>query len=560
MTTAAKPKRIAGEALRQKIRTERGWAASKILGQRPWPKQIEMERAVFEGARKRTEVSGCVSSTKTFGAAMIALEWLMAWKPSRVFSLAPSFRQVDTNIWGYMQALWQAAKANGTPIGNDGDIFVNPHINLGRDPKTGKQILDWTYTGFSTDKPHNVHGIHGPHDLLILDDAQGIPAQIMDELENMTAGGDTRILMLYNRVVVSGPTFNCNHAEAALWNHVGISYADLVRARAAGFELHGALGADAVAFWAKKYGPTSSFYMSKVDNKYPKQEKDTLIPLDWIELAFDRKAPDKGPLILGGDIAMEGDDASALAPMRGLMLGAIEEWHEPDAMVTAGKFVERMKAEESHKDGAAATSRAFAFLDAVGLGGPVVNRIAEQTNEVKGHRRGCRGCEERLKVEAVKGSEEAVGMVMHGTEMRPANEVFKNKRSQIWWNTREALNPANANLIGLTRDDDLAAQLSCVKWRTGSDGRIEVEPKIGAALSKGGNSNWGIKRRLGFSPDKADAANNAIWGAARAVHGEFSAPGGAAATAHAGTQAYPTAEMAEAGAFMDGVEVDGGLD
>ena len=71
--------------------------------------------------------------------------------------------------------------------------------------------------------------------------------------------------------------------------------------------------------------------------------------------------------------------------------------------------------------------------------------------------------------------------------------------------------------------DNLAAQLSCMKWRTASNGKKEVEPKIGVSLNKGGSANWGIKRRLGFSPDMADSVMYLVWGMDRVSGGQFSA-------------------------------------
>jgi hypothetical protein len=550
---APSPRILKGAALRERIRTERGWAARRILAQKPHPKQLEIERAVMDGAHARTEVSGCVGSGKTLGLAIVALVWLMSYKPSRVFSLAPSFRQVDANLWGYIKQLWHAAKANGTPIGADKDMLKVPKINLGD---------GWYYEGFTTDEPHNVHGLHGMNDLVIIDDAHGISQALADEIENITAGGNTKIVLAYNKMVLHGPTYECNHRETAFWNHVGISYADLVEARSLGFDLPGALGADAEGRWAAKYGRESNFYRTKVLNLYPKQEHDTLIPLEWIELAYDRKVPDKGDLVIGGDVGAQGDDASALAPMRGFMVGPIEEWHEPDLMVTTGRFMDAIRKEEAHEDGAAQRSHAYAFVDGVGIGAGVVNRLAEQTHKATGHRAGCRGCEERVKVEAVIGSEAPIGRVEHGGVMKDAVDVFKNLRSQVWWNLRESLNPANANLVGLTRDDDLTAQLSCIKWRIGSDGLIEVEPKLSPSgmVRAGGTAAWGIKQRLGFSPNKGDAVAYVVWGGARAVHGEYTPASGGAVPRIEGSSDYQTAALPDAGAFVDGIPADGGLD
>jgi hypothetical protein len=482
--------RLRGTTLQNKIHQDPGWAMCKLLGQKPWAKQIELVRTVFDN--DRTECSGCVSSTKTYTAAMLTLLWLLRWGPgSRVFSIAPSFRQVDTNLWGYIPKLVRAAENNGTPLGCK--IYDKPHVEFAN---------DWYYEGFSTDRGENVHGIHGPHDLLILDDAHGISRDIMDELENMMAGGTAHILMLHNRVVSSGPSFDVAHKDAALWAHVSISFYDLPNSdpkRVAEW-IPGAISIKAVEAWAKKYGEKSNFYRSKVLNEYPTAAPDTLIPLDWIESAFNRKANNKGLRIFGGDIARFGDDSSAIAPIKGREVEPVTSWHNFDLMYTTGVFAQALRAERN-PSGTEGERTTWAFLDVVGMGGGPVDRLVEQ----------------QLPAIGVDCGEEAEGMVQHGDRWRPAKEVFVNKRSQMWWNLRDRLDPASREqnlLISLPADMELQAQLSAVKYRLTSDGRIEVEPKhASSTAASGSRSKWGLKNRLGYSPDKADAVVLAVWGA-----------------------------------------------
>ncbi len=492
MSAMAEPKRLRGTALQQKIRKDPEWAMRKLLGQKPWDKQIELARTVF--GNKRTECSGCVASTKTYDAAMIVLLWLMAWGPdARVFSLAPSFRQVDTNIWGYIPKIVRAAEINGTPLGCR--VFTEPRVEFDK---------GWYYQGFSTDKGENVHGIHGPHDLLILDDAHGISKELMDELENMMAGGTAHILMLHNRVVSAGPSYDVAHKDASLWAHVGISFYDLPNSdpkRKAEW-IPGALSLEAVQAWKKKYGEKSNFFRSKVLNEYPTAAPDTLIPLDWIEAAFTRQVSTAGIRIFGGDIARYGDDSSAMAPMKGRQVEPIVSWAKFDLMYTAGVFAKALRDEREPK-GNQGQRTTWAFIDVIGMGGGPVDRL----NEL------------RLPVIGVDCGGDAEGMIMHGGKWRPAKEVFVNKRSQMWWNLRECLDPNTSDqdkLISLPMDLELQAQLSAVKYRLASDGRIEVEPKHGSTKGDSGKrGSWGLKARLGYSPDKADSVTYAVWGAER---------------------------------------------
>ena len=484
-----------GEALAVQIEKNPAAAMRKVLGQNPWDKQIELARAVFNNTR--VEVSGCVASTKTYAAAMVVLLWLMRWpENSRVFSIAPSFRQVDTNIWGYIPKIVHAAEQAGHPLGCK--VMTVPNLIFGD---------GWYYEGFTTDKADNVFGIHGPHDLFIFDDFQGIPVAIMDGFENTMAGGQTHFLALHNRVVSSGPSYDVAHKEAALWAHVSISFYDMPNSdpkRKAEW-IPGALSLTAVESWRMKYGEKSNFFRSKVLNEYPTAAPDTLIPLDWIEAAFTRKVNNKGILILGGDIARFGDDSSAMAPMRGREVGTVTSWNDFDLMSTTGKFAQVLQAEIAPAANGTAKS-AFAFLDVVGMGGGPVDRLVELG----------------LPVVGVDCGEAAEGMVMHGDKYRPAKDVFVNKRSQMWWNLRECLDPAakdQSRLISLPCDLEVQAMLTAIKYRITSDGRIEVEPK--SSPTHGIKGKWGLKQRLGHVLDKGDAVVLAVWGSDHAGTGGF---------------------------------------
>ncbi len=542
MTVSApekKEKRISGAALRSKIAADPAWAMRNILGQKPWSKQIEMAEAVL--THRRVEVSGCVSSTKTYGAANIALLWLLRWGPgARVFSIAPSFRQVDTNIWGYIPRLVRSADGTGHRLGCE--VKKIPRLEF-----PGGAY----YEGFSTDRPCNVHGIHGPHDLLIIDDGQGIGRQLMDELENMMAGGTAHFLMLHNRVVLSGPSYDVAHRDAALWHHISISFWDMPNSdpdKKADW-IPGALSLEAVKQWTAKYGRNSNFIRNKVDNEYPKAAPDTLIPLDWVESAFSRVASTAGPLMLGGDVARFGDDSSAKAPMRGRTVLPVTSWHAFDLMYTSGQFAADLRAETAEDPLTHVRKSAYAFIDVVGMGGGPVDRLVEQQIP-------------NAYITGVDCGEDAENDVLHGDKVRPAKEVFVNKRSQMWWNLRECLDPAAKNpakLISLPIDLELQAQLTEVKYRIVSDGRIEVEPK--ASRDTGLGTRWGLKQRLGHSPDKADAVVLAVWGAETGIQGPAMLPDTPKAQEDSvpnssESSAFPVASSASVGddGYMDGVE------
>jgi hypothetical protein len=74
---------------------------------------------------------------------------------------------------------------------------------------------------------------------------------------------------------------------------------------------------------------------------------------------------------------------------------------------------------------------------------------------------------------------------------------FVNKRAEWWWRMREALDPDHGDDLALPPDRALLADLAAPRWKLTARG-IQVESKED------------IMRRLGRSPDRADAAVYAL--------------------------------------------------
>lgn len=446
------------EQLRENISSDPSKFAEKLFGVRLWPKQCEIVSSVFK--HKRVAVRGCVASTKTFAASVTAMAWMIAHpQTGRVFHLAPSFRQVATNLWGYLKQLDVKATENRTPLG--AKMFSEPRMEFGP---------GWGYHGFSTREPDAVHGIHGPDDLVILDDAHGIPKEITDELENMFAGGNTHCLMLFNPVILSGETFECSNKHASLWHNIVVGFSDLQKAYADGYQMSGSLQEDTVKTWAVKYGVKSNFYVSKVLGQYPTQAADSLIPMDWIELAFDREVPVGGKKVVGCDVAYTGSDSSIIAPMEGLRIHELQEFNGIDPMELADKL-----------DIHLIDRNTSGWVDAIGLGAGVFAREKQRDRNVN----------------SFVASEAAVGMY----EGKVASEHFQNLRAQAAWMLREALNPKNPNAIALPRDQELQAQLSAITYKINpTTGKLQLQSKDE------------MRKEYGWSPDKFDAVKMAVFG------------------------------------------------
>lgn len=92
-------------------------------------------------------------------------------------------------------------------------------------------------------------------------------------------------------------------------------------------------------------------------------------------------------------------------------------------------------------------------------------------------------------VQRFNGSESAVSKTRDGS-----GRSFENRRAEAWWRFREALNPdqKGGSVICLPDDMELRAELTAVTFKPDTRD-VQLEKKID------------VKKRLGRSPDKADA-------------------------------------------------------
>lgn len=232
-----------------------------------------------------------------------------------------------------------------------------------------------------------------------------------------------------------------------------------------------------------------SFEAGKVANPWQ------VIPAEWAKAAQARwKANYKGPVsFVGGDVSRGGDDQTAVAPLRGV--------HFDELSVYPGKSV---------LDGDAAAGLiiialgdgAIACVDVVGIGASAYDSLRRSKHPTIG----------------VNFGEGAYLVGQRGERIpitdRSEKLTFANVRAAAYWMLREALDPTYGAVVELPPDPKLLSDLCAPKWKL-SGGRILVEPKED------------IVKRLGRSPDRADAVVLAWWGKfifAAALAAKLSAP------------------------------------
>lgn len=196
-----------------------------------------------------------------------------------------------------------------------------------------------------------------------------------------------------------------------------------------------------------------------------------VIPTDWIRAAQERWAdriPDGIPMCaIGVDCSGGGNDPMIIAPRH-------DGWYSP-LIEIPGKDIPKDRPGK-YAAGMVVSYRRDNAIVVVDMGGGYGGPLYETLNE------------NNITCVPHKGAEASVQRTKDGLL------GFTNKRSEIIWRFREALDPSqpNGSPIFLPPDSQLMADLSAPTFKL-SGGRIQVEPKED------------VCKRLGRSTDKGDA-------------------------------------------------------
>ena len=228
----------------------------------------------------------------------------------------------------------------------------------------------------SPDKPEKIEGLHADAVLIILDEAKIIPPDIFDSIEGSFSGaGDDSGLEAY-ALAISTPgepagRFYDIHRRAPGLEDWHVRHVTLDEAVKAGRMTHE---------WAGKrktlWGETSALYQNHVLGEFCADDEDAVIPLRWVEAAFERwreweragKPDQDGIKSVGVDVARSGLDKTVAAIRHGDVITAIQAWAKADTMETTGRVKGIMEGEAG----------ATAVVDVIGIGAGVYDRLREQ--------------------------------------------------------------------------------------------------------------------------------------------------------------------------------------
>lgn len=202
---------------------------------------------------------------------------------------------------------------------------------------------------------------------------------------------------------------------------------------------------------------------------------DKLIDASMLKNCIDGPGTD-GDLVWGVDVARFGDDLTVLYRVRGTRVVGMKTWTRRSTREVADDIATEYQASE--------TPPSRIIIDDIGVGGGVVDNLA------------------------------SAGLPVIGVNVgaAPLSSRFFNRRAEIYWNLRTLVERGE---LSIPNDDELISQLRAVRYMV-KNGKIYLEAKAD------------VKRRLGKSPDKADALALALAPikAPRRIAGPISKPRG----------------------------------
>jgi hypothetical protein len=300
--------------------------------------------------------------------------------------------------------------------------------------------------------------------LAVIDEACGVNQTIFTGVEAITTGKLDRILAIANPDIPTSEFGRIFLKDDPSWHKITISAFDTPNFTEEGksmppIALNGLVSVEWVEDKKRSWGVDSPRYKSKILGEFTTDGGNTLFSLETImrghcaELDY---REDTRP-ILGCDIARYGDDYTVVYIFRDGVVRLLDRWNKTNSMKTAEKIRDL-----AHEHGAYEVR-----VDAVGMGGPVMDRVAELSD----------------------GRYETVGMV--GNAMSPDLDLWLNARAYWFDNVRERM--YNGEIDISIEDRALEDELGNLEYKFTNRGAIQIESKDD------------IKKRSGKSPDYADA-------------------------------------------------------
>ena len=449
--------------------------AKQRLGLNPTWQQAQLLNAVAQPEARVSVRSGHSTGKSTAMAA--ALWWkLECFAYSKVVCTAPSSVQLRDVLWSevskWMRASTDVAQAAGMPP----DYWLNSLFEITQDKILARGAPKEWFAVCRTSRPENPDALQGFHAsdirvsddglsivrnnldssrgqiMFIVDEAAGVTDAVFEVAEGALASPNASLLMGGNPTRSTG-YFASSH------KHNRADYTTL-HFRSGDSPL---VGKDYRDGLVRKFGEGSNVVRVRADGEFPRQDDDTLIPLDSVEAAIQREhnPEEEGQRRLGIDVARYGDDRTVYLLRVGRNVEKVLIEAKRDTMEVVGRAVQLIKRWNVH----------MACVDTIGVGAGVYDRLMELRRE--SDEGGNPRIHPFVKIASVNVAEKAPVRFLD-TESQPYR-----LRDYLWIEMARWLREDEPSFAGIDPEiaQDLAGELASVRFKINSSGRTVIESK-----------------------------------------------------------------------------------
>lgn len=386
----------------------------------------------------------------------LLLWWILSTRPfCKGTVTANTMGQLSTKTWAQFASMQDACLT--------GHWF---EINTAKGSMRAyhKEFPQEWFVSAQTSKEENSEAFAGQHaanstSFYLFDEASGIPDKIWEVAEGGLTDGEPMIFAFGNPTRNVGQFYNCFHRDRNRWTtyKVDSREAQLTNKKQ-------------IEEWREAYGEDSDFFKVRVLGEFPATSTAQLIPTDAVDAAMTREKPGADPssfaqAIVGLDVARFGDDATVLCTRVGSDCVSIP-W-------------QTMRGMDGKQVGERAHAHAQMLLDDYGFQIVRINFDRAGIGAAVDEYFRYNNMDPRIRVNAVDFS------MSSRWPLR-----YLNKRAEMWSLMKDWLVKKDGVI---PKDEELKEQLIAPEYMFTPKGQIQLEAKKG------------IKKRLGVSPDRADA-------------------------------------------------------
>jgi phage terminase large subunit len=430
-------------------------ALCQYMNFEPTDQQMEVLRIVeneshlpFSKRKKRIAIKSGQGPGKTTVSVIIMLWRCLQDVNAMGIVTAPTMRQIK-DVW---LAEARRRMMDAHPILQKFIKVTKSRVLIG-----GEDYPDWGIKTMASSSPENTQGLHEKHLTVMVEEASGVEAPIIEQLKGTLTNEDSLLIMIGNPNQRDTPFFDCfNKLRNLFWTYTMNA------------EESSIVDQDNVRRIAEEFGRDSDVFRVRVLGEFPLQNPNTVLSSDDLEacarlLANKMARINSGLRQFGIDFARFGGDESVVYQRCGnaIIAQKIYVRKEPIEAIRYAKLLARRCGWEND-------ASVQWVVDAGGLGQGLMHNFYE------------------------------AGLTVHEFHSagKPFDTQYDDQITEAFFNLRDLV---RAREISIPNDDVLIKQLATRQYDLTKKGKIKVESK------KEYVKRQGLEEGCGASPDRADA-------------------------------------------------------